>query len=117
MGYYYNVQTGQAKTQLIAHNKEVYDIAFAPDANLFTSVGADGSVRLFDLRAMDHSTILFESPGIPIKFSMARLNWNVIIKLVFCRSCATPPIGVEQIRSQLYCYFYDGQQQGDHSRC
>jgi WD40 repeat protein len=43
-------QTGQAKTQLIAHDKEVYDIAFAPTPEVFASVGADGSVRMFDLR-------------------------------------------------------------------
>ena len=37
-------------TQLIAHDKEVYDISFSPDRNLFASVGADGSCRQFDLR-------------------------------------------------------------------
>lgn len=35
----------QAKTQLIAHDKEVYDLAFAAGVNVFASVGADGSVR------------------------------------------------------------------------
>ena len=40
----------QPKTQLIAHDKEVYDIAFAKaNTDVFASVGADGSVRLFDL--------------------------------------------------------------------
>jgi WD40 repeat protein len=48
------VQTGQAKTQLIAHDKEVYDIAFAPTTDVFASVGADGSVRMFDLRYECH---------------------------------------------------------------
>ena len=33
-----------------AHDKEVYDIAFACGTEVFASVGADGSVRLFDLR-------------------------------------------------------------------
>jgi len=28
----------------------VYDIAFANEADIFASVGADGSVRMFDLR-------------------------------------------------------------------
>ena len=36
----------QAKTQLIAHDKEVYDLAFASGVNVFASVGADGSVRV-----------------------------------------------------------------------
>lgn len=45
------------KTQLIAHDKEVYDIAFAPGKDIFGTVGADGSVRMFDLRSL--SVLLF----------------------------------------------------------
>ena len=41
---------GEVKTQLIAHDQEVFDIAFAKGVNIFASVGADGSVRMFDLR-------------------------------------------------------------------
>ncbi len=44
------LQTKQTKTQLIAHDKEVYDIAFAKGKDVFATVGADGSVRMFDLR-------------------------------------------------------------------
>ena len=40
----------QPKTQLIAHDKEVYDIAFACGKDVFGTVGADGSLRMFDLR-------------------------------------------------------------------
>ena len=47
--------------QLIAHDKEVYDIAFARGTDVFASVGADGSVRMFDLRSLEHSTIIYES--------------------------------------------------------
>lgn len=36
-------------TQLIAHDREVYDIAWG-GAGVFASVSADGSVRVFDLR-------------------------------------------------------------------
>ena len=45
--------TGSVKTQLIAHDKEVHDIAFTRAGggrDLFASVGSDGSVRMFDLR-------------------------------------------------------------------
>ena len=45
--------TGSVKTQLIAHDKEVHDIAFTragTGRDLFASVGSDGSVRMFDLR-------------------------------------------------------------------
>lgn len=47
----WNIETGQATTQLIAHDRDVYDVAFthhSPD--MFASVGADGTIRLFDLR-------------------------------------------------------------------
>ncbi|KAG0236536.1 WD40-repeat-containing domain protein [Mortierella sp. GBAus27b] len=58
----WNVETQQAKTQLIAHDKEVYDVTFANNnPHIFASVGADGSVRMFDLRALEHSTIIYET--------------------------------------------------------
>lgn len=66
-----------AKTQLIAHDKEVYDIAFSPEKNIFSTVGADGSLRMFDLRSLEHSTILYEtgSSGLASK-PLLRLGWN-----------------------------------------
>lgn len=70
----WNIETQQAKTQLIAHDKEVYDFAFAArGVDIFASVGADGSVRLFDLRSLDHSTIIYESPEMS---PLLRLRWN-----------------------------------------
>ncbi|CEO95355.1 WD domain, G-beta repeat [Plasmodiophora brassicae] len=69
----WNVETQQARTQLIAHDKEVYDIAFAPSQDVFASVGADGSVRMFDLRSLEHSTIIYESPDL---VPLLRLGWN-----------------------------------------
>eukprot|EP01086_Lenisia_limosa_P009240 TRINITY_DN32514_c0_g1_i1.p1 TRINITY_DN32514_c0_g1~~TRINITY_DN32514_c0_g1_i1.p1 ORF type:complete len:331 (-),score=59.12 TRINITY_DN32514_c0_g1_i1:35-1027(-) len=69
----WNVETGQAKTQLIAHDKEVYDIGFARGTDVFASVGADGSVRMFDLRSLEHSTIIYESPDLR---PLLRLSWN-----------------------------------------
>ncbi|KAI1254679.1 hypothetical protein MGN70_003693 [Eutypa lata] len=50
-----------AKTQLIAHDKEVYDVRFcAKSLDVFVSCGQDGSVRMFDLRSLEHSTIIYE---------------------------------------------------------
>ena len=50
-----------AKTQLIAHDKEVYDVRFCANSiDVFVSCGADGSVRMFDLRSLEHSTIIYE---------------------------------------------------------
>ena len=39
---------------------------------MFASVGADGSVRLFDLRHLEHSTIIYEDPQ---RRSLLRLAW------------------------------------------
>jgi len=41
--------------------------------DIFASVGADGSVRMFDLRHLEHSTIIYEDPQ---HNSLLRLTWN-----------------------------------------
>jgi WD repeat-containing protein 68 len=69
----WNIETEVVTTQLIAHDKEVYDIAFGQSPYIFASVGADGSVRQFDLRSMDHSTVLFEHSDV---IPLLRLAWN-----------------------------------------
>jgi len=67
----WDVETQKVRTQLIAHDKEVYDMAFARGKDEFASVGADGSVRMFDLRKLEHSWIIFET-----KAPLLRLCWN-----------------------------------------
>eukprot|EP00124_Ichthyophonus_hoferi_P003721 Ihof_evm3s343 gene=Ihof_evmTU3s343 len=67
----WQLETQQVKAQLIAHDKEVYDICFSPGSNLFASVGADGSVRQFDMRCLEHSKILYEDPK-----PLLRVAWN-----------------------------------------
>ena len=50
------------KTQLIAHDSEVFDVKFlSKSTDLFASCGGDGSVRVFDLRSLAHSTIIYEA--------------------------------------------------------
>ncbi|KDQ21320.1 hypothetical protein BOTBODRAFT_99548 [Botryobasidium botryosum FD-172 SS1] len=59
----WDISTSTAVTQLIAHDREVYDVAWVPGStDSFVSVGADGSLRAFDLRSLEHSTILYETP-------------------------------------------------------
>lgn len=43
-------------------------------AGVFASVSADGSVRIFDLRDKEHSTIIYESPTPDTP--LLRLAWN-----------------------------------------
>lgn len=59
--------------QILTHNKEVNDIAFGHDPNIFASVGSDGSVRRFDLRSLEQCAILFESQDYT---PLMRLVWN-----------------------------------------
>ncbi|PSC74360.1 WD repeat-containing LWD1 isoform B [Micractinium conductrix] len=69
----WDVERGVVDTQLIAHDKEVYDIAWG-GVGIFASVSADGSVRVFDLRDKEHSTIIYESPQPDTP--LLRLSWN-----------------------------------------
>lgn len=60
---------------IIAHDKEVYDISLGQDEFTFMSTGADGSIRLFDSRSPDSSSIIFETKD---EAPMIRLKWNLI---------------------------------------
>ncbi|KAF4324224.1 hypothetical protein BBO99_00000925 [Phytophthora kernoviae] len=67
-------QPTSPKHQIVAHDTEVYDIAFSSsDPKKFASVGGDGSLRLFDLRSLASSTIVYETPD---KAALLRLAWN-----------------------------------------
>lgn len=74
----WDIEHQEIKAQLIAHDKEVYDIGFAvKDPNTFATTGADGSIRHFDIRSLQHSSILYESQnphGDPK--ALLRLEWN-----------------------------------------
>lgn len=60
-----NVISACLRSQVLAHNNEVYDVSFLHDSrDLFVSSGGDGSVRLFDLRKLDTSTILYEANNV-----------------------------------------------------
>ncbi|KAG8498996.1 hypothetical protein CXB51_005418 [Gossypium anomalum] len=69
----WDIKKETVDTQLIAHDKEVYDIAWG-GVGVFASVSADGSIRVFDLRDKEHSTIIYESsePDAPLVW----LGWN-----------------------------------------
>ena len=69
----WDLTTKKVRTQLIAHDKEVFDIAWSRNKDIFATVGADGSLRLFDLRSLEHSTIMYEAPG---GAPLLRLAWN-----------------------------------------
>ena len=70
----WNIEEEQITTQLIAHDKAVYDISFSLEQTIFATVGEDGSVRIFDTRELSNSTIVYETPeGKPLQ----RVAWNM----------------------------------------
>jgi WD repeat-containing protein 68 len=56
---------------LIAHDKEVLDVSYSPEPQIFATVGADGSVRHFDTRDLSKSDILYE-----MSECLVRVAWN-----------------------------------------
>ncbi|KAG1752999.1 WD40-repeat-containing domain protein [Suillus lakei] len=78
----WNIDTSTAITQLIAHDREVYDVAWLPGStDIFVSVGADGSPSL------EHSTILYETPapksGPPPASASSRLPTSPLLRIAF----------------------------------
>ncbi|KAK4281686.1 hypothetical protein QN277_013149 [Acacia crassicarpa] len=69
----WDIEKESLDTQLVAHDKEVYDISWG-GFNVFASVSGDGSVRVFDLRDKERSTIIFENPVQDCP--LLRLEWN-----------------------------------------
>ncbi|ODV57833.1 uncharacterized protein ASCRUDRAFT_51905 [Ascoidea rubescens DSM 1968] len=79
----WDLNQGVAKTQLIAHDSEVFDVQFvAGSKDIFTSVGNDGSMRIFDLRSLKHSTIIYEplpsAPNASMTSSQSQLNYPLL---------------------------------------
>ena len=87
----------------------MYDLAFASGTNVFASVGADGSVRMFDLRSLEHSTIIYEScdgqGGSPVP--LIRLAWNkMCVAAAHCirPSPLSPLIGTHSTHTARHTY-------------
>lgn len=71
------IDTATVKTQLIAHDSEVFDVKFIhKSTNVFASVGNDGSMRVFDLRSLEHSTIIYEPPALSSTITTNSATWN-----------------------------------------
>lgn len=55
------------QNQILAHDNEVYDVSFSRQGSgrdIFVTAGGDGSSRLFDLRILSTSTVLYETNDI-----------------------------------------------------
>ena len=58
----------------MAHDKSVYDISFSLEQSVFATVGEDGSVRLFDLRELRNSNIVYEHEQ---RVPLTHVKWNL----------------------------------------
>ena len=88
----------QLMVQLIAHDKAVYDCSFAPGESVFASCGADGSVRIFDLRAMDNCTIVYEEgPAHP----MLRVAWSRDSPYIAASIAESPRVVIIDMRNPV----------------
>lgn len=62
----WDINAGKIETQLIAHDSQVNDISFSEACpHEFATVGMDGSMRTFDQRDLEHSTIVLETKNHP----------------------------------------------------
>ncbi|OWM82550.1 WD repeat-containing protein LWD2-like [Punica granatum] len=73
----WDVEKEVVEAQLVAHDKEVYDVSWG-GTGVFASVSGDGSVRVFDLRDKERSTIIYENVTAPNRDQspLLRLEWN-----------------------------------------
>jgi len=69
----WNVEREKMESRLIAHDKAVYDFVFLQSSNLFASVGADGSMRVFDMRNLERCTVVYQAES---SSALLRLSEN-----------------------------------------
>lgn len=67
-----DINQQQLTTQIIAHDKAVFDVSFAPNGFTFASCGEDGSVRTFDVRDLKKSNIIYENT----EKWLIRVSWS-----------------------------------------
>lgn len=81
----WDIQANKILTRLIAHDKEVYDISFHETEHSFLSAGADGEIRLFDLRDLDSSQIVFDTKD---ETALTRISVNPLNPLYVVALCS-----------------------------
>lgn len=90
----WNIETQKPTAQIVTHEREVYDVAFKDGRNIFASVGADGTLRLFDLRNLKNSMIIYETQDKPL----LKLAWNKQDPNYLCTMAQDSPAVVIDIR-------------------
>ena len=95
----WDIHEEKLNKQVITHDKEVFDVSFSPDGNVFGSVGADCTARLFDIRDLTRSDIIYDNsePLLRLSFNLGRPNiialtslFSPVITLIDVRKPFTP---------------------------
>lgn len=69
----WDIEAKKEIAQIAVHEKEVYDISYGVDKDVFATVGGDGSLRLFDIRSSDFTKIVFCNPS---QLPLLRTKWS-----------------------------------------
>eukprot|EP01026_Neomeris_dumetosa_P005306 TRINITY_DN114_c1_g1_i3.p1 TRINITY_DN114_c1_g1~~TRINITY_DN114_c1_g1_i3.p1 ORF type:complete len:262 (-),score=35.33 TRINITY_DN114_c1_g1_i3:758-1492(-) len=70
----WDIEMGKMEAQIIAHQKPVYDISWGGEG-VFATASKDRSVRVFDLRDKEHSTIVYGHTK-DNEEALIRIGWN-----------------------------------------
>lgn len=57
----WDIEQQRIYKQVMAHNKEAMDVSFSKDSSFFATVGADKTLRLFDLRDLSKCSMIYEA--------------------------------------------------------
>ena len=67
----WDIEEQKLSKLVIAHDKEVFDVSFSPEGYSFATVGADNTARLFDIRDLTQSNIIYDH-----REPLVRIAWN-----------------------------------------
>lgn len=108
----FDLERQKIESQLIAHDRAVYDFAFG-SGSLFGTVGADGSLRIFDSRNLSVSTILWETQPMQPLF---RLAWNKMDRNYLAVTTEQGVLNILDMRRPS-CVFKDSSSLGLNANC
>lgn len=74
----WDLEKAKISAKILAHpSASIYDLKFRPNgAHVFATCGSDGSLRLFDLRNLQTSAIVYEEPQEKKDNGLLRIGWR-----------------------------------------
>lgn len=78
----WDVEQQKIFKQVMAHNKEAMDISFSKDSSFFATVGADRTLRLFDLRDLSKCSMIYEATQPLMRVAFNQLSNYIAITVM-----------------------------------